>query len=107
MGRERLSENKPTMRSVASKWAIVRHETTLPLCVWRLCELKAAQANVGHVADDSAVTPFDILAWQGQWSLDSEARDIRPVGSCECALCDAARRAAERPSASDEATGST
>ena len=85
-------EYKPAMRVLFDRWALVRTELQTSLCVWRLCEQKAAELNAEPDRRPRPVTPFQILAWHGQWALDTEVRAIRPVDGCACPECEARRK---------------
>lgn len=91
-----IREYKPTMRVLFDRWALVRMELQTSLCVWRLCEQKAAELNAEPGDRPRPVTPFQILAWIGQWQLDTEVRAIRPVEGCDCPLCRDARNGGAR-----------
>lgn len=88
-------KHKPTMRVLADRYAIVRVEIAVSLCVWRLCEQKAALANASTeqspYAQRNPITPYEILAWNGKWGIESEPV-TRPVDGCACSMCEARRK---------------
>ena len=77
-----MSRGESNARVLDRKWIAASLSLVTELCVWKLCEQKAAELNA---------TPVDVLAWLGLWRLDAEVRDMRPVDGCECPLCRDAR----------------